>query len=619
MGRIRLLAAFVGVAFFSTVAGPVSAAGTDGPRHAMAMHGKPKYPADFKHFDYVNPNATKGGEEVIGAVGTFDSLNPFILKGTPAGIFSIYDSLMVASADEAFTEYCLLCETIEVPDDRSWVEFTLRDDAYWHDGQPITVDDVIFSFNILVEQGRPFYRFYYGDVVDVSKTGERKVKFTFRNDQNQELPLIMGQLTVLPKHYWEERDFSKTTLEPPLGSGPYRVADVEPGRTIVFERVSDYWGTNHPARVGFSNIDVIRQEYFRDRTVAREAFKGGDLDLWFENTSKDWATAFDTPAVRAGLIIREEIPHQRTAGMQGFGFNTRKELFADRRVREALSHAFDFEWTNENLFYDAYTRTASYFDNSELGSRGLLKDAGAEERKTLERYRGRIPEEVFTEQFTVPATDGSGARGVRANLRQARTLLEEAGWEIRDGTLVNVDGGQPFEFEILIRSPAFERIILPFARNLERLGIETNVRLVDASQYQARLESFDFDMTVVVFGQSDSPGNEQRSFWGSEAAEERGGRNLIGVSDPVIDELVELVITAPSRESLVERTRALDRVLLWGHYVVPNWHIPHDRIAYWDKYGKPGVVPKNGVQISAWWIDPQKESDLEERRIALKK
>ena len=590
------------------------AQGTNGPAHALAMHGTPKYPAGFTNFDYANPNAPKGGTQVSSVTGTFDSLNPFILQGTPAGVGIIYDSLMVSSADEPFTKYCLLCETVETPDDRSWVEFVLRDDAYWHDGEPITVDDVIFTFETLLAKGRPFYRFYYGDVAEAVKTGPRSVRFNF-SDPNPELPLIMGELVVLPKHYWESRDFSKTTLEPPLGSAAYRISRVEPGRTTEYERVEDYWATDHPTEAGFNNIDVLRFEYFRDRTVAREAFKSGAIDFWVENSSKDWATAFDTPATRSGVLITEEFPHERTAGMQGFALNIRKPIFSDRRVREALSYAFDFEWSNQNLFYGAYTRTDSYFDNSELSSSGLLKDAGAEEREILERLRDQLPEEVFTKVFAVPVTDGSGARGLRANLRTARGLLEEAGWVVRDGRLVNVESGAPFEFEVMLVSPAFERIVLPLKRNLERLGIKVDVRLVDSSQYQERTESFDFDVIVRTFGQSLSPGNEQRDYWSSAAAARRGGRNIIGISDPAIDELIELVITAPTRESLVQRTRALDRALLWGHYVIPNWHIPYDRIAYWDKYGKPEIETTiNGAITGAWWIDPAKEASLADRR-----
>ena len=598
--------------------GQALAAGTNGPAHGMAMHGEPNYPADFPHFDFVNPNAPKGGSRTTEAIGTYDSFNPFIIRGNPAtGVGFIYDTLTVSAADEPFTQYCLLCETIEVPEDRSWVQFTLRDDARWHDGAPITADDVIFTFNVLRDQGAPFYRFYYADVVLAERIDDRTVRFDFGDVDNPELPLIIGQLTVLPKHYWEDRDFQSTTLEPPLGSGPYKIADYEPGRFIVYERVADYWGRNHPTKVGRDNLDSLRIEYFRDRTISREAFKAGDLDFWAENSSSQWATAFDTPAVRAGLIIRDEIPHQQTQGMQGYVLNLRRPLFEDRRVREALGLAYDFEWLNQNISYGLLKRTDSYFDNSELGSSGLLADADPMEREILEGYRGRIPDEVFTEAYSPPQTDGSGARGIRGNLRRAKALLEEAGWSIRDNKLVNNETGEPFEFEVLLSSSAQERSALPYARNLERLGITATVRVVDASQYRNRLDEFDFDLLTGVWGQSLSPGNEQREFWGSEAATRPGSRNLVGIQDPVIDELIELVITAPDRETLVQRTRALDRVLLWGHYVVPQFHVGEQRFAYWDKFGKPAPTELRGAVVDTWWIDVEKEADLAERRRAL--
>ncbi len=600
------------------LSGQAFAAGTNGPAHGLAMHGAPKYPSDFAHFDYVNPNAPKGGTRTTEAIGTYDSFNPFIIRGNPAtGVALLYDTLTVQAADEPFTQYCLLCDTMEVPDDRTWVQFTLRDDARWHDGMPITADDVIFTFNTLREQGAPFYRFYYADVVSADRIDDRTVRFDFGDVQNPELPLIIGQLMVLPKHYWDGRDFNSTTLDPPLGSGPYRIADFEPGRFIVYERVSDYWGEVHPTQVGYYNLDTIRYEYFRDRTISREAFKAGDLDLWVENSSSQWATAFDTPAVRAGLIVRDEIPHQRAQGMQGYVINLRRPLFEDRRVREALGLAYDFEWLNQNISYGLLKRTDSYFDNSELGSTGLLADADPVEQAILEQYRGRVPDEVFTEVFEPPQTDGSGPRGIRGNLRKAKQLLEEAGWVIRDNNLVHGESGERFEFEILLNSPAAERSALPYARNLERLGITATVRVVDASQFRNRIDEFDFDLVTGIWGQSLSPGNEQREFWGSEAALRSGSRNLIGIQDPVIDELIELVITAPDRETLVQRTRALDRVLLWGHYLVPHFHVAEDRIAYWDKFGRPEATPLRGTQLQTWWIDVDKEAELAERRRAL--
>ena len=600
-----------------TASAAFAAEGSDGPAHAFAMHGKPKLPAGFTHFPYVNPGAPKGGTRVSEGSGTFDSLHPYIIAGTSvAGIGQIYDTLMEHSLDEPFTLYCHVCETIEVPKDRAWVEFSLRPQARWHDGKPITPEDVIFTFNALREKGAPFYRFYYGSVDRVEKTGDRKVKFTFGKDLNPELPLIIGELPVLPAHYWATRDFAKTTLEPPLGSGPYRIDTVEPGRAITYVRVADYWAKDLPTQAGRNNVDTLRFDYYRDRTIARESFKGGNIDIWLENSAKEWATAFDVPAVQSGEIKKVDFPHHRTAGMQGFVFNLRKPIFADRRVRHALSLAFDFETYNATLAYGAYTRTNSYFDNSDLGSRGMLADAGAEERSILERFRGKLPEEVYTEVFVAPATDGP--RGLRNNLRKAQALLKEAGWDVVDGALRQGKTGAPLEFEVLLLQPTFEKMVLPMARNLERLGIKVTVRTVDTSQYIRRVDDRDFDVIIGSWGQSQSPGNEQRDYWSSAAADAPGSRNLAGIKDPVIDELIELVITAPDRESLVQRTRALDRTLLWGYYVIPHFHISVDRIAYWDKFGIPDYVPLNGeaANIDAWWIDPAKEAALTRRRAA---
>lgn len=580
--------------------------------HGIAMHGDLKYGPGFAHFDYVNPKAPKGGRLKQATIGTFDSFNPFIVRGNPAaGIGQIYDTLMTASADEPFSEYGLLVEKVEVPRDRSWVAFTLRPEARWHDGKPVTPEDVIFSFETLRAKGQPFYRAYYGNVEKIEKTGPRTVKFTFKPGENRELPLILGQLVVLPKHWWEGRAFDKTSLEPPLGSGPYKVKSFEPGRRIVYERVPDYWGKDLAVNVGRNNFDEIEIDYYRDDTVELEAFKAGEYDFRLENSAKAWATSYDVPALKTGLMRKEEIPHQRPSGMQGFAFNTRRDKFEDPRVREALGHAFDFAWSNENLFYGQYTRTRSYFDNSELAATGL---PNAAERKLLEPYRGKIPDEVFTKEYQPPSSDASG--DLRANLREAAKLLAEAGWKVDPKTrrLTNQETGRTMDFTILLVTPLFERIALPFAKNLERLGIKATVRTVDTAQYRRLLDEFDFEVVVANWPQSSSPGNEQRSFWGSEYADKQGSQNLIGISDPVVDALIEAVIAAPDRQSLVDRVHALDRVLQWGRWVVPQWHIPYDRVAYWDKFGRPSTVPDQGVQIDAWWIDPEKERSLEQRR-----
>jgi microcin C transport system substrate-binding protein len=575
--------------------------------HAIAMHGEPKYGPEFTHFDYVDPDAPTGGTLRLGVTGTFDSLNPYIPKGNPAAGVGA-ETLTAASEDEPFTRYGLIAETIEWPEDRSWVRFTLRENARWHDGQPITVEDVIFSFETLKTKGQPFLRFYYASIAGAEKVGPRTVEFRFTEAGNRELPLIAGEIPVLPKHYWEGRDFAATTLEPPLSSGPYRVVHVDAGRSLEVERVDDYWGRDLAVNRGINNFDHIRYEYFRDDTVLRQALKGGVIDFRNENQAKAWALDYDIPAVRNGWLIKETVPHERPAGMQAFVFNTRRALFADANVRRALAYAFDFEWTNRILFFDQYTRTTSYFANSELASSGLPE---GEERRILEPYRGRVPDEVFTQPFTVPTTDGTG--WPRDNLEAALRLLGEAGWHVRDLSLVNDETGRPFEFEILIVSPTFERVMLPFVRNLKRLGIEARVRLVDETQYINRIRDYDFDMAMLVWGQSESPGNEQRSFWGSEAADTPGSRNWAGIKDPVVDALIEQVITAPDRDDLVNRVHALDRVLLWGNYVIPAWHLSADRVLFWDKFGQPSVVAPRGVNVDTWWFDPIKAARLEAR------
>jgi microcin C transport system substrate-binding protein len=561
------------------------------------MHGEPKYGPGFRHFDYVNADAPKGGELRLAAEGSFDNLNPFIPRGTAAaGASAMFETLLVGSADEPFTEYGLLAETIEVPKDRSWALFTLRREARWHDGRPVTAEDVIFSLETLRKHGHPFYRFYYQAIARVEKAGEREVRFSFAAGDNREMPLIAGQLPILPRHYWEGRDFSRTTLEPPLGSGPYRIAGFETGRHVLLERVREYWGRDLAVNRGMHNFDRIRYDYFRDATVIREAVKAGSVDLRFENQAKAWALDYDTPAVREGRLRKQAFDHDRPAGMQGFAMNTRRPIFQDLRVRQALAFAFDFEWSNRNLFFGQYKRSESYFANAELAAIGL---PGAAEMKLLEPWRGQIPGEVFSEEYRAPATDGSG--WPRENLRRAFALLAEAGWVVRDLRLVNERTGRPFSFEILLVGSGFERIVLPYVRNLKRLGIEARVRVVDSSQYINRLRGFDFDMIVSSWGQSNSPGNEQRDYWGSAAAKTPGSRNYTGISSPAVDALIDAIIAAPDRASLIERTRALDRVLLWSHLVVPNWHSPVDRVVFWDKFGYPEPPPMQGTSTDYWW------------------
>ena len=580
--------------------------------HAIAMHGEPKYDQNFISVQYVSNNAEKGGNIVRSAIGTYDTFNPFTLKGTSAaGIGLLYESLTVGSSDEAFTEYGLLAKSIEWPDDRSWVTFTLRDEAKWHDGKKITSDDVVWTFNTLMEKGHPFYKYYYGDVSEVIKITENKVKFEFSTNTNKELVLIVGQLPVLPKHYWENKNFEETTLDVPIGSGPYKVKSFDAGRSITYELDMDYWGFENnivPIKVGKDNMGSIRYDYYKDRGVEREAFKSGEIDFFSENTSKEWATGYDIDAVTEGLIKKELIPHENPQGMQAFAFNTRKDIFADKRVRKALSFAFDFEWTNKNLFYGAYKRTDSFFENSELASSGLPSQA---ELAYLNPYIDQLPKEIFNEEYSNPKTDGSGF--IRNELQEATKLLQDAGWKLRDGRLEN-SNGEPFEFEILLVSPAFERIVLPFIDNLEKLGINASLRTIDSSQYQKRIESFDFDMVVFTFSQSLSPGNEQRNFWSSGAADTNGSRNIIGIKNNVIDLLIENLINAKDREDLITISRALDRVLLWNYYVIPQWHISAYRVLYWDMFDQPKQKPKYSLGFDTWWVNQNKFNFINSQR-----
>ena len=581
--------------------------------HAIAMHGEPKYPDSFQYVDYANPDAPKGGKIILSSTGSYDSFNPFILKGTAAaGIGNLYETLTTGSSDEAFTEYGLIAKTIEWPDDRSWVAFTIREEAVWHDGKKISPEDVIWTFNTLMEKGHPFYKYYYGDVVEVIQENDNKVRFNFKGNTNLELPLIVGQLPVLPKHYWTNKNFEETSMDIPIGSGPYKIKTFDAGRAITYELDSNYWGKNIPIKKGTENFGVIQYEYYKDRSIEREAFKSGDIDLFSENTSKDWATSYDTPAVQNGLIKKELIEHQNPQGMQGFAFNTRKEIFEDKRVREALSYAFDFEWTNKNLFYNAYKRTNSFFENSELASSGV---PSGRELDLLNDYRELLPQKLFQEEYNPPKTDGSGF--MRKELQEATKLLQDAGWELQEGKLINKKSGSKFEFELLLVSPAFERIVLPFKDNLAKLGIDVSVRTIDSAQYQNRLDGFDFDMIVSTFSQSLSPGNEQRNFWGSDAAKTNGSRNIIGISNEVIDSLIEKVISAKDREDLIVTTRALDRVLLWNHYVIPQWHISAYRTLYWDIFDKPSVRPKYSLGTNTWWVDADKASTIDQRKKSL--
>lgn len=567
--------------------------------HGMALHGVPKYAADFKHLDYVNPEAPKGGSLRLSALGTFDSLNGFIVKGAPAtGLSMIYETLLTQTDDEPFTAYGLLAESFEVPEDRSWIIFNLRPEAKWHDGKPVTADDVIWSFKTLTTEGVPTYKAYYQNVKSVEALSPVKVKFTFDMAHNLELPLIVGQLVVLPKHFYTEGKikFGESSLVPPLGSGPYKVGRVVPGRTIEYERVADWWGKDLPINKGRYNFDKVAYEYFKDSNVLLEAFFAGQFDFRLENTAKLWATAYTAPPVKDGRIVKKTIAHELPQGYQGFIYNTRRPVFKDRAVREAIAYAFDFEWSNKTLAYDSYKRTRSFFSNSEMEAKGVPE---GRELEILEPYRDKLPPALFTTAYNPPRTDGSGNN--RANLKKAADILDAAGWKVgADG--IRAKDGVKLQFEFLEDTPMFDRWIMPFIKNLERVGVKATYRMVDTAQYQNRMNAYDFDMTVDLIGQSNSPGNEQRAYWSSAAVGTPGSRNKIGISDPVVDALIDQIIAAPSREELVVRTRALDRVLQWGFYGIPNWHMPAWRIAYWNRYGQPKENPEYALPVAeTWW------------------
>ncbi len=579
-------------------------------RHALTLFADIKYPAGFAHFDYVNPDAPKAGRVRFGLVGSFDSLNPYSFKGAPAGAV-LNDALLTPSLDEPSTEYGLVASSVWHPEDRSMVVFRLRPEARFHDGAPITPEDVIWSMQAL-RDAHPQYNAYYKNISRAEQTGEHEVTFTFSIAGNRELPLITGQLPVLPKHWWtgkdvqgRQRDINATTLETPLGSGAYVATDVKPGASILMKRVPDYWGKDLAVNLGQNNFDEIEYIYFRDANVAFEAFKGGQYDWRTEGSSKMWATGYDFPTVQAGKVVKEEITLNQVNGMQSWAMNIRRPKFQDVRVRQALNHAFDFEWANQNLFYGQYIRSRSYFNNSEMEARGL---PSAAELALLEPLKDKLPPDVFTTEYKNPLNDTPQAR--RRNMRRAATLLDAAGWKVSPeggkSVLKNAQG-ESLAIEFLLDSPLFERVALPYKQQLELLGISVTVKTVDSAQYERRTQTFDYDIMVGSWGQSLSPGNEQREYWGSEAAKRDGSRNYVGIANPAIDALIEKLIFASDRESLVNACRALDRALMWNHYVVPMWFIPYQRTARWDRFGRPDTLPSLSTGFpDIWWWDAER-------------
>lgn len=577
--------------------------------HAITLRGEPKYQEGFSHFDYVNPQAPKGGTLTLNSIGTYDNFHRFAQRGNAAAASeSFYDTLLVASDDEVAVYYGLIAKKMEYPEDFKWIIFHINPKAKHQDGKAITAGDVVFSFNKFVDQGVPQFKQYYKNVAGVEALDRYRVKFSLK-EGDKEMLISLGSLTILPEHYWETRDFTEPLTEIPLGSGAYTVKDYKIGQYVVYERLKNYWAMDIPVNKGKLNFDYIRYDYYRDQTVAFEAFKAGEYDLREENISKNWATLYTGPAFDAGYIVKEEIEHDIPQGMQAFVFNVQRPIFADQRVRMALNYALDFEWMNENLFYNQYTRTRSYFQNTKYAAAGL---PGKEELKILEPLRGRIPDEVFTREYQPPVTDGSG--NIRTQVRSALRLLKEAGWEIRDRKLVNNKTGKPMEFELLMYSPSMERVAIPVQKNMERLGIKMNIRVVDTTQFINRLRSRDFDMISGGYSASFYPDSGLKIIWRSDYLDHT--YNTAGVQDEAVDRLIDgIVANQDNEQALLHYGRALDRILTWNHYVIPQWHISMFRVAYWNKFSRPAVRPRYTLGIDTWWIDKNKEKNLPKQKV----
>lgn len=569
------------------------------PTYGLSLTGPLQLPAGFTHFPHANPDAPKGGGAVLAAIGSFDSLNPFVVRGSPAvGTGRMFDTLMVSNPDEAEAAYAEIAQSVDIADDHRSVTFKLRPQARFSDGTPILASDVVWTFDTLRSQGRPLYRSYWADVADAQAVDAHTVTFHFKTADNRELPQILGEVPVLPEHWWKGRDFSAPLTEPPVGSGPYTVDKVSFGQSITYRRVADWWAADLPTQKGRNNLDTLRYDYYRDPTVAFEAFKAGQVDYRQENSAKNWSTAYDFPAVANGLVKKEALPDKLPQGMQAFAMNTRRAIFKDPRVRQAMNEVFDFQWMNKTLFYGLYTRTESYFSNSEFASSGVPQGA---ELALLAPFRDQLPPDLFTQPFRLPVTDGSGNN--RDGLLHALKLLDAAGWTVRDRKLVNASG-QQFSFEILLDEPAFERVGLPYTQWLGRLGIDAHIRTIDAAQFQKRMDDLDFDMAVAAARESDSPGNEQVDFWSCQSAGLPGTANVAGVCNPVVDAMVNAVVAAKDRDALLPAVHALDRVLLWNWYMVPQWHLEQVWLAYWNRFGHPPAPVRTGVDFSTWWVDP---------------
>jgi microcin C transport system substrate-binding protein len=582
----------------------LSATAHAAPQHGFTPFGELKYAPDFSHLDYANPDAPKGGQMKLIYPAAFDSLNPFILKGVPApGMSNLFESLMVQALDEPQSYYGLIAESIALAADKSYAEFSLRNAARWHDGTPITAQDVVFSFNILKEKGHPQYRILYAPIERVEALSAHIVRFHFSDPENRDLPVLAASMSVLPKHYYETVPFDKTTLEPPIGSGPYRVEKVDQGRGITFARVADYWGADLPINRGKYNFDTIHYDVYRDETVAVEAIKSGAYDFREEYIARNWATAYNIDAVERGALIKVKIPNKIPRGMQAFLFNLRAEKFADIRVREAVALSMDYEWMNETLFYGAYDRSHSFFQNTDFMAREL---PDTDELALLAPYQKTLPESVFTTVFENPTTDGKGYP--RENLLRAQTLLNDAGYEMRDGKRVNAHTGEPLTVEFMMRQRTFEKVVSGMIRNLAKLGIKATFRYVDDSQYQKRIDDRDFDIISIWWNRGIFfPGNEQIGFWHSSQADVAGSQNLSGLKSDAVDALLARVTQAQTLEQLAPAARALDRTLLAHQLVIPHWHMAAWRVLYWDKFGRPERAPSYGLGLETWWDKEEKQ------------
>lgn len=587
---------------------PASATITES--HGYAQFGTLKYPAKFTHFDWVNPAAPKGGTLRVMAFGTFDTLNPYTFKGTSPvatpnflqyGVNELNEPLMVGtglyapSGDEPTSSYGLIARSVEYAEDRSWVVFNLRPEARFHDGKPITAYDVAFSYRLLLKEGHPQYRTNLQEVQRVDILGPQRIRFVFKRAGNPLLILRLGELPVLPQHYWKDRDFKATTFTPPLGSGPYRITQVQPGRQLVFERVKDYWGKDLPVNRGFNNFDRVEVEFYRDSDVAFEAFKAGEFDIYIEHQAKNWANGYDFPAVNRGEVIKAQVAHQIPTQTQGLFMNTRRATFADVRVREALGMMFDFEWTNRTLFSGAYQRALSYYPNSEFSATGVPQ---GHEWLLLSPYREQLPASLFSQAFSLPRTDGRGIP--RDTLRKALGLLGEAGWKLNGQRLQN-SAGQPLRFELMLVNPNLERILQPYVENLASIGIDARLRTVDRAQYKQRLDQFDYDMILMTLNQTLSPGLEQWQYFHSSQVSVKGSKNYAGINNPVVDHLLEQLLAAQTRDDQLAVGRALDRVLLWQHYMIPNWYLNYHRLAYRNRFAFV-TTPPYTLGLGAWWL-----------------